>query len=109
MIARRKGHTLGVSMHAALEIVMLVLHVLLYALIGWVILSWLISFDVINRRNELVNAIWSTLDAVMEPLLRPIRSILPKTPGLDLSPMVVALAIIFLRMLIFDNFGPCAN
>ncbi len=59
------------------------------------IMSWLIAFNVINVYNDLVRSIWNGLNAVTEPLLRPIRNVLPNMGGIDISP-VILLLIIFL-------------
>jgi len=58
-----------------------------------VILSWLIAFNVLNRHNQFVNAVWGACVAITEPLLRPIRSVLPNMGGLDISPIVLLIAI----------------
>ncbi len=62
-----------------------------------VIMSWLISFNVINRHNRLVDAIWRTCIALTEPLLRPIRSMLPNLGGIDISPILLLIAISAIR------------
>lgn len=59
------------------------------------ILSWLISFNVINTSNDLIRGLWRGLEQVTEPIYRPIRRILPDFGALDLSPIVV-LALIWL-------------
>ncbi|NNE40916.1 MAG: YggT family protein [Marinicaulis sp.] len=62
-----------------------------------VVMSWLISFNVINRHNQVVDAIWRTVMALTEPVLRPIRNMMPNLGGLDISPVVLLLGIFFLR------------
>lgn len=62
-----------------------------------VIFSWLIGFNVINRHNQFVDAVWRTLVALTEPVLRPIRNVLPNMGGIDLSPLVLLLGVYFLR------------
>ncbi|MEO1015189.1 MAG: YggT family protein [Pseudomonadota bacterium] len=62
-----------------------------------VIMSWLLSFNVINRHNQFVDAVWRTLMAVTEPLLAPIRRMMPNLGGLDLSPIVLLLGVYFAR------------
>lgn len=62
-----------------------------------IILSWLIAFDVINRRNQLVFTIADIVHRLTEPVLRPIRKRLPNLGGMDLSPLVLILGLIFLR------------
>jgi YggT family protein len=64
-----------------------------FVLIVTVILSWLIGFNVINRHNQLVDAIWRTCTALTEPLLRPIRNALPNMGGIDISPIILILGL----------------
>ena len=65
-------------MRALLEIVLLVLNWYSYLIIAMAILSWLVAFDVINFRNDIVRSIWRFLEAVTEPALRPIRRVPPR-------------------------------
>ncbi len=74
-----------------------VLQLYTFVIFAMVIMSWLISFNVINRHNQFVDMIWRTIVALTEPLLRPIRSIMPSLGGLDLSPIILLLSIFFLR------------
>ena len=67
-----------------------------FVIIAMVIMSWLIGFNVINRHNQIVDMIWRTLVALTEPLLAPIRRVMPNMGGLDLSPLVLLLAVFFL-------------
>jgi YggT family protein len=62
-----------------------------------VIMSWLTAFNVINERNNFVRTALTVLYKLTEPVFRPIRRILPNLGGLDLSPLVVLLAILWLR------------
>jgi YggT family protein len=68
-----------------------------WVLIFSVIMSWLLAFGVVNTSNQLVSTISDFLFRVTEPVLRPIRRILPDFGGLDLSPLVMLLAIHFIR------------
>jgi len=67
-----------------------------FVIIAMVIMSWLIGFNVINRHNQFVDMIWRTIMALTEPVLRPIRNIMPSLGGLDLSPLILLLSIFFL-------------
>ena len=64
-----------------------------------VIMSWLISFNVINRHNQFVDMVWRTVCSLTEPALRPIRNTLPSLGGIDISPLVLLLAIFFFRQM----------
>lgn len=71
----------------------------LYTLVVFlmVIMSWLLAFNVVNRHNQFVDLIWRTLTALTEPLLGPIRRMMPSLGGLDLSPIILLLGVFFLR------------
>lgn len=62
-----------------------------------VIMSWLVAFNVVNPRNQFVNTVWRITSAITEPLLSPIRRILPPLGGIDLSPIILLLLIFFIR------------
>lgn len=62
-----------------------------------VIMSWLIGFNVINRHNQFVDMIWRMVTALTEPVLRPIRRVMPSMGGLDLSPLILFFGIIFVQ------------
>jgi YggT family protein len=86
-----------------LSILQVLLTVAQWIIIIQAILSWLISFNVINTHNDTVRAIWTTLDRITEPFYRPIRRIMPDFGALDLSPMVVLLIIYILRNIILPS------
>lgn len=71
--------------------------------IAAVILSWLLAFNVINYSNPFVKSVWQAVNAVTEPLLAPIRRVLPNMGGLDLSPIVLLLGCIFLQTVVIPN------
>ena len=87
-------------MRAVLDIVLIVLDLYVWLLIASAILSWLIAFNVVNTRNQFIAAIGEFLYRITEPVLAPIRRMLPNLGGLDLSPIVVILIIIFLQRVI---------
>ncbi len=64
-----------------------------------VIMSWLINFNVINRHNQFVDMVWRTVIALTEPALKPIRNMMPSLGGIDISPLVLLLAVFFLRQM----------
>ena len=72
--------------------------------IAAVILSWLISFNVINPYNPFVRSLWQAMMAITEPLLRPIRRMLPDLGGLDISPIVLLLALFFIRSVVIHGW-----
>jgi YggT family protein len=87
-------------MRALLDVVFLVLRLYSYIIIAMAILSWLLAFDVINFRNQLVRSIWNFLNAVTEPALRPIRRILPNLGGVDISPIILLLLLFLVEDII---------
>ena len=78
-------------------VVDLVLDLYGWVLIAMIVFSWLHAFGVVNPRNQAVAAIGDVLYRLTEPVLRPIRRFLPAVGGLDLSPLVVFLAIFLIR------------
>lgn len=72
----------------------------IWILIAAVVLSWLVAFNVVNPYNQIVRAIGNGLFAMTEPALRPIRSVLPNLGGLDLSPMILIIGLIFIRLFV---------
>ncbi len=75
----------------------IVLGLFVWVLIFAVVMSWLVSFNVVNTSNRFVYTVTDFLYRLTEPALRPIRRVLPNLGGLDLSPIVLLLAIWFLR------------
>ncbi|MCR6644698.1 MAG: YggT family protein [Terricaulis sp.] len=71
-----------------LYIVVLIIHV---------VISWLFAFDVVSRRNEFVNAIWRFTTALTDPVLRPLRRLIPPIAGVDLSVLVLVLGLAIFR------------
>ena len=87
-------------MRALLDVVLLVLRLYNYVIIAMAIMSWLLAFDVINFRNELVRSVWNFLNGVTEPLLRPIRRMLPNLGGVDISPIILLLLLFLVEDII---------
>ena len=81
---------------ALFRIILLILQLYTYVIVIVAIMSWLIAFNVINVYNEFVRSIWNALNALTEPVLRPIRQFLPSLGGLDISPVVLILILQFL-------------
>jgi YggT family protein len=77
------------------------INIYIWLLIGSAVLSWLIAFNVVNTRNPLVHSIGEFLYRVTEPLLRPIRSMLPNLGGIDVSPVILIIGLLFLERFVF--------
>jgi YggT family protein len=93
-------------MRSILYIILLVLDIYIWLLIGAAVLSWLIAFNVVNTRNQFVAMVADFLFRVTEPVLRPIRSVLPNLGGIDVSPVVVILLIILIKDIIVRYIYP---
>ncbi len=87
-------------MRAVLDIIMIVLELYSWVILATVVLSWLTAFNVINMRNRFVYMVNESCYRLTEPVMRPIRRVLPFMGGLDLSPIIVLLAITFLQKVI---------
>lgn len=93
-------------MQAILMTIVAVLGIYSYILIANVICSWLLQFNVLNPHQPFVRSLLQVINTLTEPVLRPIRNILPNLNGLDLSPLVALLLIYFLRNLIIFDIAP---
>jgi YggT family protein len=91
-------------MYALLQLISTVIEIYIYILVASAILSWLIAFNVVNTRNPLVHTVADVLYRLTEPVLAPLRRVLPSLGGLDISPVVVILLLIFIRRLLFELF-----
>ncbi|MBN9599444.1 MAG: YggT family protein [Afipia sp.] len=87
-------------MRAILDIISIILELYVWLLIASAILSWLIAFNVVNTRNPFVASVAEFLYKITEPVLRPIRNLMPSFGGLDISPVIVILIIMFLQRVI---------
>jgi YggT family protein len=94
------------AMRALLDVILLVLQIYVWLLIAAAVLSWLIAFNVVNTRNAFVATVGDFLYRITEPVLRPIRSVLPNLGGIDISPVVVILIIFFLQSIIVRYIYP---
>ncbi|WP_299643108.1 YggT family protein [Devosia sp.] len=87
-------------MYALLQTLNLILNLIWWVFLIMIIMSWLISFNVINTRNQFVASVWRVLNQITDPILKPIRRVVPPMGGLDLSPLIVFIIIFFLQSLI---------
>lgn len=82
------------------QIVDYLISIIVVLVIVQFVLSLLISFNVVNMHNDFVAAIWRAVNAILEPVLRPIRRIMPDTGMLDLSPMVLIIGLTVVRIIL---------
>jgi YggT family protein len=87
-------------MRAILDVLLLALQLYTWIIIAAAVISWLIAFNVVNTRNEFVRSVESFLYRVTEPVLGPIRRILPNLGGIDVSPIILLLIIFFIQRVI---------
>ena len=93
-------------MRALLDVIVILLQLYIYLLIAAAVLSWLIAFNVVNTRNQFVGMVGDFLYRVTEPVLRPIRNVMPNLGGIDVSPVILILIIILIEKLIYYYIYP---
>ncbi|KQQ34195.1 MULTISPECIES: YggT family protein [Rhizobium/Agrobacterium group] len=93
-------------MLALFQTIDLALNLYTWILIASAIFSWLFAFNVINSSNQFVDAIGRFLFNVTEPVLAPIRRVMPNLGGIDISPIIVLLIIFFIRSLMWTSIYP---
>jgi YggT family protein len=94
------------AMRSILYVILLILDIYIWLLIAAAILSWLVAFNVVNSRNQFVAMIGDFLYRITEPVLRPIRNLLPSLGGIDVSPVVLILIIILIKDIIVRYIYP---
>ena len=82
-----------------LRVLYIALDLYWYVVLATIIHSWLLTFGIVNAYNQTVRTIGNVLVRLTEPVLRPIRQALPDFGGLDISPIVLGLIIIFLKLM----------
>ena len=98
---RIEGGSIGFQIGGSdTDVILLVLQLYVWVLIVSAILSWLIAFNVVNTRNQVVATIWDFLYRITEPVLGPIRSRMPYMGGIDISPIIVLLLIFLIQRVI---------
>jgi len=93
-------------MVALFQLIDTVINIYIWLLIIWAVLSWLVAFNVVNTSNRFVYLLGDFLNRITEPALRPIRRLMPDLGGIDISPMILILLLIFLRNLLFYDILP---
>ncbi len=92
-------------MYAVITLIDAILQIYTWIVIVYVIMTWLVQFNVMNMRNQFVAMIGNVLHRLTDPVLRPIRKIMPNLGGLDISPVVLLLLLFFIRNLIVVDVG----
>jgi len=86
------------------QILSLLVQVVVFLVIVQFVLSLLIAFNVVSTGNQFVGAVYQSINALLEPLLRPIRRIMPATGAIDFSPMVLIIGLQILQI-VFGNLA----
>ncbi|HTO84467.1 MAG TPA: YggT family protein [Methylomirabilota bacterium] len=79
-----------------------IIWIYIYVLVAWVVMSWLVAFNVVNMRHPFVNAVARFLHAATAPVLRPIQRVVPMIGGVDVSPLILMLILGFVQRLVIQ-------
>ncbi|MGD9814517.1 MAG: YggT family protein [Hyphomonadaceae bacterium] len=79
------------------QIVHTLLGLIIVVLIIHVVISWLVAFEIVSRRNPMIESVWRFTTAITNPMLRPLRRLIPPIAGVDLSVLVLVLVLALLR------------
>lgn len=85
----------GGLIHIIFELISAIMGLIEVVLIVYVVISWLYAFDVVGRRNAFVNSVFEFTRRLSDPMLRPLRRLIPPVAGVDLSVMVLLFALYF--------------
>ena len=77
-----------------------IIEIYIILMIALAVTSWLVAFDVVNRRNRFVWSVVQFLQRVTEPVLRPLRRIVPNIGGMDITPVIFVLLLLFAQKLL---------
>ena len=92
-------------MRVLLEVILMALELYKWVMLAMIVMSWLIAFNIVNTRNQIVDAIWRVLVTLTEPVLKPIRRLLPRMQ-IDLSPIILFFAIYIVQQVISRYIYP---
>lgn len=93
------------GLYALYEIIELLVSVFVMLIIIQFVIGLLFAFNVISPSNDFLRQVYESINRLLDPVLRPIRNIMPQTGALDLSPLVVIVlaqvVLIVLRNIIY--------
>ena len=89
-------------MNSLLYLIIQIINLFQFVLIIYIILTWLVSFNIINTGSKFVYSILDALYRLCEPSLKLVRRYLPNFGAIDLSPIVVYLALWFIKSLLIE-------
>ena len=90
-------------MQSLYDILMLVIGIARVFIFAHFIMSWLISFQVLNIRQPFVAQVWYGLNKLLEPVYAPIRKVIPVMGGMDLTPLVALVGLEIIRIVLMNN------
>ena len=93
-------------MNALFWLVVTVIDLLVWIIIIGAIMSWLILFNVVNLNNRFVYLVYDSINRLTDPMLNPIRRFLPNLGGIDISPIVLILVLLFVRNFLILDVAP---
>lgn len=100
LVEERHPQVMDVVIGPLIWLLNTVIELYIWVLIGSAILSWLVAFNVVNTRNRFVYMLGDFLTRITEPALRPIRRVIPSVGGIDLSPLVLILLLVFVQQIL---------
>lgn len=80
-----------------LEVIGIIIHIYIWILVIMVAMSWLVQFNILNTRQRAVYMVMDVLYRLTNPVLRPIRRVIPDLGGLDISPIILMLILYFVQ------------
>ena len=83
-----------------------IINIYLWVIIINALLSWLVAFNILNTQNRFVFSLLDTTYKLTDPVLNQIRRFIPTFGSIDISPLVLILALMFLRNIVFEIFAP---
>lgn len=86
------------------QLLILLLNIFFWIIIAQVVLSWLIAFEVINIRNPQARNVVQLLNKITDPVYKPLRKFIPPIAGIDITPIIIILAISLLKNLVVQTF-----
>jgi YggT family protein len=92
-------------MNSIVQLIDTIVTLYIWALVISAVLSWLVAFNVVNTQNRFITMAGDFFYRITEPLLRPLRRLIPTMGGIDVSPVVLILGLIFIRNLMWEYLG----
>jgi YggT family protein len=90
-----------VLLYTLIDIISYLIQIIQVVVIVQFVLSLLITFNVVNMHNNFVESLWRALNAILDPILNPIRRIMPNTGGIDFSPMVLIIGLVIVQKILW--------